>query len=77
MKTRRQKCPHCGGTLRVAYSEHTDYEVKRVHDGYVARDDKTASTYDTNFIHIACDKCNRYWYSIEDFQRDVKHAAKK
>lgn len=64
------KCPKCGAenSLRIGYSEHCDYVVTKLDakSDYVDVDEKTRDNYDTELIHITCEKCNTYWESIEE-----------
>ena len=66
-------CPKCGGPLRAAYKEHVDYPISNIsEDGMVDIEEHNADQYDSDFIHIACDKCDKYWYSVGDFIEECK-----
>lgn len=70
------KCPKCGalGSLRVAYSEHTDYKIDSISDDgeYFDVDEKSADTYYVQLIHVACGKCNAYWYDTNELAEELK-----
>jgi hypothetical protein len=63
-------CPKCGAkdSLVVAYSEHCDYCVTHldVKDSYVDVDTDTRDNYNTELIHIHCNKCDTYWSNPGD-----------
>lgn len=66
-------CPKCGGKLTAAYKEHTDYPVQEIHeDDIVNIDSECGETYDSELIHIHCDGCDTYWYSVHDFFKEAK-----
>ncbi len=71
-----KNCPICGGPLRAAFEEHTDYPVTEISEGMVDIEEHNGDTYDTELIHIACDACNKYWYSISDFLREAGEEQK-
>lgn len=71
-------CPKCGGPLTIAYREHVDYPVQEIHeDGTVDIEEHNADQYDSDFIHISCGKCDKYWYSIGDFVEECKKNSGK
>lgn len=69
-------CPKCGGNLTVAYSEHTDYPVNEIHDDVISDsidiDSEHGDTYDCELIHIHCEKCDTYWFSVQAIFEEAK-----
>lgn len=68
-------CPKCGGPLTVAYKEHVDYPVENIEEDNIDIEEHNSNCYDSSLIHIACDKCSKYWYSLSDFWADVRKAG--
>jgi hypothetical protein len=64
-------CPKCGGSLRVAYKEHVDYPVTNIEENSIDIEEHNSDCYDSSLIHIACNKCTTYWYSLSDFWADA------
>ena len=66
-------CPKCGAkdSLVIAYSEHADYKVTKLdaESDYVEIDETTRDNYDTELIHVKCEKCNTYWAKIEEVRK--------
>ena len=67
-------CPLCGSDhLFVAYDEHVEYSVTGVDStgAYLDVDAEGRDQYGPTLIHVRCDACNKYWYSMYDFAEDI------
>lgn len=69
-------CPTCEGPLTAAFNQHVDFPVENISEGMVAIEEHNGDCYDSELIHIACSKCDKYWYSIADFLEDAKEREK-
>ena len=66
-------CPRCGESLTAAYKEHIDYPVDELHeDDIVDIDCESGETYDSELIHIRCNGCDTYWYSVYELVKEAK-----
>lgn len=65
-------CPHCNGSLRAAFQDHVDFTVTSINEDDVEIDDSTKEIYHSSLIHIACNKCDKYWDSPHEFLQEHK-----
>ena len=73
-ETQKSLCPDCKGELSAAFVEHVQYPVFDVGEGGLDADWEKGHAYDATLVHITCEACDTYWYSIKEYLDDCEAA---